>query len=64
MKQTQFSSNFTLGILGGGQLVKMMFYTTRKSYIATYVMVIDSTASAFQVCDVYFAGDIMASVGF
>jgi 5-(carboxyamino)imidazole ribonucleotide synthase len=59
MKQTQFSSDFTLGILGGGQLGKMMLYTTRKWDIATYVMDKDSTAPAFQGCDVYFEGDIM-----
>jgi 5-(carboxyamino)imidazole ribonucleotide synthase len=59
MKQTQFSSDFTLGILGGGQLGKMMLYTTRKWDIATYVMDKDTTAPAFQGCDVYFEGDIM-----
>ncbi|WP_405379179.1 5-(carboxyamino)imidazole ribonucleotide synthase [Nonlabens sp. Asnod3-A02] len=59
MKQTQFSSSFTLGILGGGQLGKMMLYTTRKWDINTYVMDKDDTAPAFQGCDVYFEGDIM-----
>jgi 5-(carboxyamino)imidazole ribonucleotide synthase len=59
MKQTQFSSDFTLGILGGGQLGKMMLYTTRKWDIATYVMDKETTAPAFQGCDVYFEGDIM-----
>lgn len=59
MKQTQFSSGFTLGILGGGQLGKMMLYTTRKWDINTYVMDKDDTAPAFQGCDVYFEGDIM-----
>ena len=33
-----FSSNFKLGILGGGQLGKMMLYETRKYDIATYVL--------------------------
>jgi len=59
MKQTQFSSGFTLGILGGGQLGKMMLYTTRKWDINTYVMDKDDTAPAYQGCDVYFEGDIM-----
>jgi 5-(carboxyamino)imidazole ribonucleotide synthase len=59
MKQTQFSSDFTLGILGGGQLGKMMLYTTRKWDITTYVMDKDDSAPAFQGCDVYFEGDIM-----
>ena len=59
MKQTQFSSDFTLGILGGGQLGKMMLYTTRKWDITTYVMDKDDSAPAFQGCDVYFEGDLM-----
>ncbi|ARN78137.1 5-(carboxyamino)imidazole ribonucleotide synthase [Nonlabens spongiae] len=58
MEQTQFSSDFRLGILGGGQLGKMLLYTTRKWDILTYVMDKDDTAPAFQGCDVYFEGDI------
>jgi 5-(carboxyamino)imidazole ribonucleotide synthase len=58
MEQTQFSSDFRLGILGGGQLGKMMLYTTRKWDIQTYVMDKDQAAPAFQGCDVYFEGDI------
>jgi 5-(carboxyamino)imidazole ribonucleotide synthase len=59
MKQTLFSSDFRLGILGGGQLGKMMLYTTRKWDIQTYVMDSDDTASAFEGCTVFFEGDIM-----
>ena len=33
-----FSSSFTLGILGGGQLGKMMLYDTRKYDIQTFVL--------------------------
>ena len=33
-----FSSDFTLGILGGGQLGKMMLYETRKYDISTHVL--------------------------
>ena len=33
-----FSSNFTLGILGGGQLGKMLLYETRKFDIKTSVL--------------------------
>ena len=33
-----FSSRFTLGILGGGQLGKMLLYETRKWDITTKVM--------------------------
>lgn len=59
MKTPLFSSDFTLGILGGGQLGKMMLYTTRKWDIATYVMDKDDTAPAFEGCTVFFEGDIM-----
>ena len=33
-----FSSDFKLGILGGGQLGKMLLYDTRKFDIQTYVV--------------------------
>ncbi|GAK99235.1 phosphoribosylaminoimidazole carboxylase ATPase subunit [Nonlabens ulvanivorans] len=59
MSTPLFSSPFTLGILGGGQLGKMMLYTTRKWDIATYVMDKDDTAPAFEGCTVFFEGDIM-----
>jgi len=59
MEQTLFSSDFRLGILGGGQLGKMMLYTTRKWDIQTYVMDNDDTAPAFEGCTVFFEGDIM-----
>jgi len=59
MDQTLFSSDFRLGILGGGQLGKMMLYTTRKWDIQTYVMDKDDTAPAFEGCTVFFEGDIM-----
>jgi 5-(carboxyamino)imidazole ribonucleotide synthase len=59
MEQTLFSSDFRLGILGGGQLGKMMLYTTRKWDIQTYVMDKADTAPAFEGCTVFFEGDIM-----
>ena len=39
-----FSSNFKLGILGGGQLGKMLLYNTRKFDI--YTAVLDSSEEA------------------
>ncbi len=33
-----FSTDFTLGILGGGQLGKMLLYTTRKWDIKTSIL--------------------------
>lgn len=59
MSAPLFSSAFTLGILGGGQLGKMMLYTTRKWDIGTFVMDKSEDAPAFQGCDVFFEGDIM-----
>ncbi|MEE2802099.1 MAG: 5-(carboxyamino)imidazole ribonucleotide synthase [Bacteroidota bacterium] len=59
MEQTYFSSDFRLGILGGGQLGKMMLYTTRKWDIQTYVMDDAETAPAFEGSTVFFVGDIM-----
>ena len=38
MAKNIFSTNYTLGILGGGQLGKMMLYTTRKFDIHTKVL--------------------------
>jgi 5-(carboxyamino)imidazole ribonucleotide synthase len=59
MSTPLFSSPFTLGILGGGQLGKMMLYTTRKWDVTTYVMDKSDDAPAFQGCDVFYEGDIM-----
>jgi 5-(carboxyamino)imidazole ribonucleotide synthase len=59
MEQSKFSSPFILGILGGGQLGKMMLYTTRKWDIQTYVMDTDEDAPGFQGSDVFFAANIM-----
>lgn len=59
MKQTLFSSDFRLGILGGGQLGKMMLYTTRKWDIQTYVMDDDDTAPSFEGSTIFFEGDIL-----
>ena len=41
-----FSSSFTLGILGGGQLGKMLLYDTRKWDIATHTLDPDPAAPA------------------
>lgn len=54
-----FSSNFKLGILGGGQLGKMMLYTTRKFDITTYVMDASDQAPCKIACDRFTLGDLM-----
>ena len=54
-----FSSDFKLGILGGGQLGKMMLYNTRKFDITTYVMDANDEAPCRIACDKFEKGDLM-----
>ncbi|MDC8005613.1 5-(carboxyamino)imidazole ribonucleotide synthase [Aureisphaera galaxeae] len=54
-----FSSEFVLGILGGGQLGKMMLYETRKYDIATHVLDPSAEAPCRIACDVFQQGDLM-----
>lgn len=54
-----FSSDFKLGILGGGQLGKMMLYTTRKFDITTHVMDASDQAPCKMACNLFTIGDLM-----
>ena len=54
-----FSSNFKLGILGGGQLGKMMLYDTRKFDIQTYVLDPSDEAPCKMACNHFFQGSLM-----
>jgi 5-(carboxyamino)imidazole ribonucleotide synthase len=54
-----FSSNFTLGILGGGQLGKMMLYETRKFDITTHVLDPSPEAPCRIACNYFTQGDLM-----
>ncbi|MEW7280635.1 5-(carboxyamino)imidazole ribonucleotide synthase [Aquimarina sp. 2201CG1-2-11] len=54
-----FSSSFTLGILGGGQLGKMMLYETRKYDIQTRVLDPSADAPGKIACDFFEQGDLM-----
>ena len=54
-----FSSEFTLGILGGGQLGKMLLYETRKYDIKTKVIDPSIDAPCRIACDVFQQGDLM-----
>ncbi len=54
-----FSSNFTLGILGGGQLGKMLLYETRKYDIRTVVLDPSEEAPCRIACNEFFRGDLM-----
>jgi 5-(carboxyamino)imidazole ribonucleotide synthase len=59
MAANYFSSNFTLGILGGGQLGKMLLYDTRKFDIRTAVLDPSPEAPARLGCNDFFEGDLM-----
>ena len=54
-----FSSNFKLGILGGGQLGKMMLYDTRKFDIYTCVLDPSPDAPSRLACDEFYVGDLL-----
>jgi len=54
-----FSSDFKLGILGGGQLGKMMLFDTRKFDIQTYVLDPSDEAPCKIACDKFVMGDLM-----
>ncbi|APG61133.1 5-(carboxyamino)imidazole ribonucleotide synthase [Christiangramia salexigens] len=54
-----FSSDFKLGILGGGQLGKMMLYETRKYDIQTLVMDPSDEAPCKISCNHFEQGDLM-----
>jgi 5-(carboxyamino)imidazole ribonucleotide synthase len=52
-----FSSTAKLGILGGGQLGKMLLYTTRKWDITTHILDPSQSAPAKLACDHFTQGD-------
>ncbi|KAB8154080.1 5-(carboxyamino)imidazole ribonucleotide synthase [Kordia sp. TARA_039_SRF] len=54
-----FSSNFKLGILGGGQLGKMMLYSTRKFDVYTSVLDPSAEAPCKIACNEFHQGDLM-----
>ena len=54
-----FSSDFKLGILGGGQLGKMLLYETRKFDIQTLVLDPSAEAPSRIACDSFSQGDLM-----
>ena len=53
-----FSTSKTLGILGGGQLGKMLLYTTRKWDVKTSVLDPSDTAPAKLACDSFTQGKL------
>jgi len=54
-----FSSDFKVGILGGGQLGKMMLYETRKLDIHTKVMDASAEAPCKIACNEFVVGDLL-----
>ena len=54
-----FSSTFKLGILGGGQLGKMLLYETRKFDIHTSVLDASNDAPSKIACNEFYLGDLM-----
>jgi 5-(carboxyamino)imidazole ribonucleotide synthase len=54
-----FSSEFKLGILGGGQLGKMLLFDTRKFDIQTYVLDPSDEAPCKIACNHFVQGDLM-----
>ncbi len=54
-----FSSDFKLGILGGGQLGKMMLFDTRKFDIQTFVLDPSNEAPCKIACNKFFQGNLM-----
>ncbi|MCK0156184.1 5-(carboxyamino)imidazole ribonucleotide synthase [Cellulophaga sp. F20128] len=54
-----FSSDFKLGILGGGQLGKMMLYETRKLDIFTRVLEASDDAPSKIACNEFVKGELL-----
>lgn len=54
-----FSSQYKVGILGGGQLGKMLLYNTRKFDIYTCVLDPNPDAPCKIACNEFFVGDLM-----
>lgn len=54
-----FSTDFTLGILGGGQLGKMLLDVTRRWDIRTHVLDPNAEASARNSCNHFVQGNLM-----
>ena len=59
MGMEYFSSDFTLGILGGGQLGKMLLYETRKWDIRTKVMDASDEAPCKIACNEFVKGNLL-----
>ncbi len=54
-----FSSNFKLGVLGGGQLGRMLLAETQKFDIYTVILDANSNAPCSQICNEFHQGDLL-----
>jgi len=54
-----FSSNFTLGVLGGGQLGRMLLSETQKFDIFTAILDNDKNAPCSQICNRFEVGNLL-----
>ena len=54
-----FSSNFTLGVLGGGQLGKMLLAETHKFDINTAILDSSKNAPCAEICNRFEIGDLL-----
>ena len=54
-----FSSNFKLGVLGGGQLGKMLLNETHKFDIYTCILDASKDAPCAQICNKFYQGSLM-----
>ena len=57
--QQYISTNFKLGVLGGGQLGKMLMDVTRRWDIRTYILDSNAAAPAKNSCYRFVQGDLM-----
>ncbi|MGB2128266.1 MAG: 5-(carboxyamino)imidazole ribonucleotide synthase [Flavicella sp.] len=57
--KTYFSSDFKLGVLGGGQLGKMLLSESHKFDVHTHVLDSSCDAPSAAYCDAFFQGDLM-----
>ena len=54
-----FSSNFKLGVLGGGQLGRMLLAETQKFDIYTVILDSNTDAPCAQICNEFHQGDLL-----
>ena len=54
-----FSSNFRLGVLGGGQLGRMLLTETKKLDIYTVILDANNDAPCAQICNEFYQGDLL-----